>query len=151
MTAYWPDGVVLVDSVPFTHASTFELHEVQTDQWQLRAVKNNLYLTAENGGGQECMANRPSASGWETFHVTFITDSEVKLQAFDGHWLSIDESNSSRLVATATSAEMAEKFTVESLPQHKAVNLGSWFVPEKWYEDASLYLRHVILIHSLRH
>jgi hypothetical protein len=79
-----------VDSVPYTHASTFEVHEIQTNQWQLRAIKNNNYLTAENGGGQECIANRPVPSGWETFHVTYISESQVRLQSFDNHWLAVN-------------------------------------------------------------
>mmetsp|Transcript_36730 Transcript_36730/g.68332 ORF Transcript_36730/g.68332 Transcript_36730/m.68332 type:complete len:479 (-) Transcript_36730:167-1603(-) len=139
VTAYWPDGAVRVDSVPYTHASTFELHEIEKDEWQLRAVKNNNYLTAENGGGQECIANRPSASGWETFRVTHVSDSQVQLQSFDNHWLTVGSANASfQLLATATSASTAETFTVVNVPQQRSVNLGSWFVPEKWmFTDSS--------------
>lgn len=132
VTVYWPNGDIMVDSVPYTHASTFELHEIQSNQWQFRAVKNNYYLSAENGGGQECIANRNSASFWETFRVTKVSETEVKLQAFDGHWLSVNTANSSALVATATSIDSAEIFTLVKIPQQRAVNLGSWFVPEKW-------------------
>jgi len=32
VTVYWPDGVVKVDSVAYTHASTFEVHEVVGNQ-----------------------------------------------------------------------------------------------------------------------
>jgi hypothetical protein len=35
-------------------------------------------------------------------------------------------------MATATSVSEAEIFTVVNIPQQRAVNLGSWFVPEKW-------------------
>jgi len=137
VTVYWPDGSVRVDSVPYTHASTFEVHEVQVSGdtskgWQLRAVKNNNYLSAENGGGRECVANRLSASGWETFAVTFVTDSQVKLRSFDNHWLTVNAANASQLYATSTSESSAELFTVVRIPQQRAVNLGSWFVPEKW-------------------
>lgn len=122
-----------MDSVPYAHASTFEVHEIEKDEWQLRAVKNNNYLTAENGGGQECIANRPSASGWETFRVTHVSESQVQLQSFDNHWLTIGAANTSfQLLATATSASTAETFTVVNIPQQRSVNLGSWFVPEKW-------------------
>ena len=76
ITVYWPDGVVHVDSVPYTHASTFELHKVSgTDnQVQLRAVKNNMFLVAEGGGGSICMANRSDASGWETFNINILSE-----------------------------------------------------------------------------
>jgi len=30
------------------------------------------YLSAENGGGTDVLANRASASGWETFRVGFF-------------------------------------------------------------------------------
>ena len=133
VTSYWPDGAVRVDSVAYTHASTFEVHEVATGEWQLRAVKNNNFLSAENGGGQECVANRPTASGWETFRVAHVSDGQVQLQSFDNHWITVgDVASCSQLLATATSAAAAETFTVVKVPQHRAVNLGSWFVPEKW-------------------
>ena len=35
VTVYWPDGAVRIDSGPYTHASTFEVHEVpnSNSQW----------------------------------------------------------------------------------------------------------------------
>lgn len=132
ITVYWPDGDVHVDSVSYTHASTFELHYVagQDAQWQLRAMKNNMYLTAENGGGGACVANRESASGWETFNVTFLAANRVQLQTFAGNWVGMDSNKS--LVATATSPGAMETFYLREMPQQKAVNVGSWLVPEKW-------------------
>ncbi|CAJ2638574.1 unnamed protein product [Trifolium pratense] len=38
-------------------------------QVQLLSTKFQTYLAAENGGGADIVANRPSASGWETFRV----------------------------------------------------------------------------------
>ena len=65
ITAYWPDGALRVDSVAYSHASTFEVHVVpgHSDQWQLRALKNNFYVSAANGGGSICTADRAVASG----------------------------------------------------------------------------------------
>lgn len=40
-------------------------------QVQLLSTKLNKYLCAENGGGTIVVANRTSASGWETFRVCF--------------------------------------------------------------------------------
>lgn len=138
VTVYWPDGQVRGDSVSYTHASTFEVHCVSEScpQWQLRAVKNNLYLSAENGGGSICVANRTSASGWETFDVTYLANDRVQLRSFSGKWLRI-EPISKQLLADSVSAGDSETFIVEYVSQHRGVNLGSWFVPEKWMFSSS--------------
>jgi hypothetical protein len=36
----------------------------------LQAKSTGLWVCAENGGGQEVVANRPSMGPWETFYVT---------------------------------------------------------------------------------
>jgi hypothetical protein len=84
ITAYWPDGALRVDSVAYSHASTFEVHLVdgRSDQWQLRALKNNLYVAAENGGGSICAADRSVARGWETFTVTELANNRVQLKTY---------------------------------------------------------------------
>lgn len=141
VTAYWPDGSVRVDSVSYLHASTFELHTLQQNtQWQLRAMKNNMFLTAENGGGGNCIADRESASGWETFNVTYLSNNRVQLQSFSGRWVGMDPSSSS-LVASASFPGSAETFFMEEIAQQRAVNIGAWMVPEKWMssQDSALW------------
>lgn len=140
VTVYWPDGVVLVDSPPYIHASTFEVHASSTDQnqWQLRAVKNNLYLSAENGGGSSCTANRTEASSWETFSVVFpYSDNRIQLQTSAGYWLGVNGTDSSPLIAGASEPGNTETFILIDVPQLRGVNVGSWFVPEKWMFDTS--------------
>ncbi|KAL3810227.1 hypothetical protein ACHAXA_010375 [Cyclostephanos tholiformis] len=134
VTAYWPNGALRVDSVAYSHASTFEVHLVpgRNDQWQLRALKNNKYIAAANGGGSICTADRDIASGWETFTVTELGNNRVQLKTFDGHFLGIDGSLTSSLIATATKADSWETFKVVEVPQRRGVNAGSWLVPEKW-------------------
>lgn len=39
---------------------------------QLLSTKLQRYLTAEDGGGAAVVANRDSASGWETFRVRLV-------------------------------------------------------------------------------
>jgi hypothetical protein len=131
VTAYWPDGAVRVDSVAYTHASTFELHLINDNQWQLRAMKNNLYVSCENGGGSSCDASREEASGWETFNVTTLSNNQVQLQSSSGNWLGV-QGGSSSLVAAASTPTATETFHMEEIAQQRAVNLGSWLVPEKW-------------------
>ena len=143
ITAYWPDGALRVDSVAYSHASTFEVHVVEgrSDQWQLRAVKNNKYVAAANGGGSFCTADRDIASGWETFTVTQLPNNKVQLKTFDGHYLGIDGTSTGPLIASATQARSWETFTVVEVPQRRGVNAGSWFVPEKWMfgSDSDLF------------
>ena len=139
ITAYWPDGALRVDSVAYSHASTFEVHLVpgHSDQWQLRALKNNKYIAAANGGGSICTADRDIASGWETFTVTKLGNNRVQLKTFDGHFLGIDGSSTSSLIATATKADSWETFKVVEVPQRRGVNAGSWLVPERWMFEPS--------------
>lgn len=117
-TVYWPDGVTNVDSVAFAHASTFELHELEGKEnyWQLRAVKNNNWLSAENGGGSSTITNRTEPSAWETFHAVFSTDNTVHLKTHEGFYLGIDGTDSSALVATSQVASDWETFKVIDIP-----------------------------------
>ena len=143
ITAYWPDGALRVDSVAYSHASTFEVHLVdgRSDQWQLRALKNNKYVAAAKGGGSICTADRDIARGWETFTVTELANDKIQLKTFDGHFLGIDGTSTGPLIATATTARSWETFTVVEVPQKRGVNAGSWFVPEKWMfaDDSDLF------------
>jgi hypothetical protein len=41
------------------------------------STKFQKYLTAENGGGADIVANRASASGWETFPVNYFLMSQI--------------------------------------------------------------------------
>ena len=51
--------------------------------------------------------------------------------------LGIDGRSTSSLIATATKANSWETFKVVDVPQRRGVNLGSWFVPEKWMFENS--------------
>jgi glucan 1,3-beta-glucosidase len=60
-----------------------------------------MYFCAENGGGSTIIANRTSASGWETFDITVHADNTVNLKTYNGFFLGIDGTSSSALIATA--------------------------------------------------
>jgi hypothetical protein len=60
-----------------------------------------MYFCAENGGGSTVIANRTSASGWETFDVTILSDNTVNLKTYNGFFLGIDGTGSSALIAEA--------------------------------------------------
>ena len=91
-----------------------------------------MYFCAENGGGSTIIANRTSASGWETFDITVHADNTVNLKTYNGFFLGIDGTSSSALIATAEVAQSWETFNLIEVPQLRGVNLGSWLIPEHW-------------------
>ena len=64
--------MISIIMVPFfpVNRRVFDIWSFQDGtQVQLKSTKFNKYLTSENGGGADVVANRGSASGWETFKV----------------------------------------------------------------------------------
>ncbi|KAK4390266.1 hypothetical protein Sango_2089900 [Sesamum angolense] len=70
-------------------------------QVQLKSTSLNMYVSAENGGGLDLVANRPTASGWETFR-----GSEQRL-----HW-SGSSDQGKRAFARTTEAGEDETFVI---------------------------------------
>ncbi|KAL4197537.1 hypothetical protein AMTRI_Chr04g188740 [Amborella trichopoda] len=56
-------------------------------QVQFKSVKLGNYLSAENGGGSIIVANRTSASGWETFTLQRTTDVKYQFRVFNGQFI----------------------------------------------------------------
>lgn len=52
---------------------TFWWGEQDGAQITLQSTSKGTFVSAEGGGGQQLVANRTSASTWETFKVTFNT------------------------------------------------------------------------------
>jgi hypothetical protein len=55
-------------------------------QLQFKSVTQNAYVAAENGGGGVLIANRPSASGWETFKLWRIDQNTFNLRVFSNQF-----------------------------------------------------------------
>ncbi|PKA59483.1 hypothetical protein AXF42_Ash016507 [Apostasia shenzhenica] len=72
-------------------------------QIQLKSVTQNSFLSADNGGGSAIVANRPSASVWETFKLWRITETSFQLRVFNWQFIGID--NQANLVAVATTSD----------------------------------------------
>ncbi|KAK3011067.1 hypothetical protein RJ639_010742 [Escallonia herrerae] len=49
-----------------------------------------MYLAAENGGGTVLIANRPNASGWESFRLWRINESSFKLRVFNKQFVGLE-------------------------------------------------------------
>ncbi|KAH7683517.1 Glucan 1,3-beta-glucosidase protein [Dioscorea alata] len=61
-------------------------------QVQFKSVTQGMYLCAESGGGTIMVANRTSASGWETFKLWRITSNEFNLRVFNGEFIGLESS-----------------------------------------------------------
>ncbi|KAG0492899.1 hypothetical protein HPP92_006297 [Vanilla planifolia] len=72
-------------------------------QIQLKSITQNNFFSAENGGGSVVDANRPSASGWETFKLWRITESTFQFRVFNWQFFGLDDQ--ARLVAVSTSTD----------------------------------------------
>uniref|UniRef100_A0ACD5TAT5 Uncharacterized protein n=1 Tax=Avena sativa TaxID=4498 RepID=A0ACD5TAT5_AVESA len=76
-------------------------------QLQFKSVTQNAYVAAENGGGGPLIANRPSASGWETFILWRVDQDTFNLKVFNKQFVSASESN---VAATASTPGQSERF-----------------------------------------
>ncbi|EXB39758.1 putative glucan 1,3-beta-glucosidase A [Morus notabilis] len=79
-------------------------------QIQLKSTKFQKYLTAENGGGASVVANRDSASGWETFKLRRIDENTFNLRVFKKQFLNKDPDT--RIVAISNAGENLEPFQI---------------------------------------
>lgn len=76
---------------------------------QFKSVITGKYLSAELGGGSIIVANRTTASGWETFRVWRINDSTFQLRVFNNQFLGLD---GIKIVATTNKPGKEEMFHI---------------------------------------
>lgn len=48
------------------------------------------WVAAEGGGGDQLLANRDSASAWETFYLRRTPEGGVQIRAGSGHYWGVD-------------------------------------------------------------
>lgn len=81
--------------------------EQDDTQLQFKSVTQNAFVAAENGGGAALLANRSSASGWETFKVHPINQNNFNLKVFSNQFVTVDRVN---VMATASTPGQSETF-----------------------------------------
>ncbi|CAM0948215.1 unnamed protein product [Alopecurus aequalis] len=76
-------------------------------QLQFKSVTQNAFMAAENGGGAALVANRPSASGWETFKLWRVDQNTFNFKVSNNQFVTVAGVN---VVATASAPGQAETF-----------------------------------------
>ncbi|KAG8369227.1 hypothetical protein BUALT_Bualt15G0129600 [Buddleja alternifolia] len=84
---------------------------------QFKSVTVGKYLCAESGGGTVLVANRTSASGWETFSLWRINQSSFNFRVFNRQFVGLDiAGNGIDIVAAANAPVVAETFEIQRNP-----------------------------------
>ncbi|KAJ0988599.1 hypothetical protein J5N97_006955 [Dioscorea zingiberensis] len=82
-------------------------------QVQFRSVAQGMYLCAESGGGTIIVANRTSASGWETFKLWRITETKFQFRVFNGEFIGVGSEGSDLAVAAVSNTPgVSETFEI---------------------------------------
>ncbi|KAJ8762685.1 hypothetical protein K2173_011165 [Erythroxylum novogranatense] len=80
---------------------------------QFRSVKFNRYLCAESGGGSLLVANRLSASTWETFKVWRISQTSFNFRVLNKQFLGLDtKGNGVNMIAVSNIPGNSETFEI---------------------------------------
>ncbi|KAK9990200.1 hypothetical protein SO802_025185 [Lithocarpus litseifolius] len=80
-------------------------------QVQLMSTKLQKYLSAESGGGTIVVANRTSASGWETFRLWRVDETTFNFRVFNKQFAGL-KGYRNRIVAAATAPGNSETFQI---------------------------------------
>ncbi|CAL1388921.1 unnamed protein product [Linum trigynum] len=97
---------------------------------QLRSVTVGKYLCAENGGGTIIVANRTSASGWESFRLWRINETSFNLRVFNKQFMGLGggDGNKVEIVGISETAGESETFEIvrrESDPSRVRIRAAS--------------------------
>ena len=118
-----PDVRLVADRPGAGAWETFDVEAAGGPRVHLRAG-NGSYVTAEEGGGRELVANRSSAPrAWEQFELVPAGNDGVALKTTHGLFVTVDGA-SGAVRATASSAGAAETFT-PSRPLFRVIRPGT--------------------------
>jgi hypothetical protein len=83
----------------------------------LRALVNNMYVSADNYGNNPLIANRTTASTWETFDEIDMGNGNIALRAHvNNKYVCADNAGTSPLIANRTSVGSWETYHKEAVP-----------------------------------
>uniref|UniRef100_A0A1D1XNW1 Putative glucan 1,3-beta-glucosidase A n=1 Tax=Anthurium amnicola TaxID=1678845 RepID=A0A1D1XNW1_9ARAE len=81
-------------------------------QVQFKSVAVGKYLCAENGGGSILVANRSSASGWETFKLWRVDQTHFQFRVFGKQFVGMEAGGGTEVVAVAVAPGRSETFEI---------------------------------------
>lgn len=82
-------------------------------QVQLMSTKFQKYLAAESGGGNIVVANRTSASGWETFRLWRVNETFYNFRVNNKQFIGLEnQGQGNGLVAASNTAGYSETFRI---------------------------------------
>ncbi|KAL6296944.1 hypothetical protein ACE6H2_005086 [Prunus campanulata] len=82
-----------------------------------KSVTTGKYLAAELGGGSIIVANRTSASGWETFRLWRINETTFNFRVFNKDFVGLDvKGNGAQVVAVSKTPGSSETFEITRKP-----------------------------------
>ncbi|XP_027333458.1 probable glucan 1,3-beta-glucosidase A [Abrus precatorius] len=80
---------------------------------QFMSTKFQRYLSSEKGGGAAVLANRDSASGWETFRLWRVSESSFNLRVAKKKFVGLEnQGNGNKIVAVSNSPSKQETFEI---------------------------------------
>ncbi|XP_030485345.2 probable glucan 1,3-beta-glucosidase A [Cannabis sativa] len=80
---------------------------------QFKSVTTKKYLCAESGGGTIIVANRTSASGWETFKLWRINENTFHFRVFNQQFVGLSmKENQIKVVAISNITTISDKFHI---------------------------------------
>ncbi|KAF3789174.1 putative glucan 1-3-beta-glucosidase A [Nymphaea thermarum] len=102
-------GKITACAVPWAFS-----HVQDGTQVQFMSTASGKYLTAQDGGGSQIVANRNDASGWETFKLWRVADDQFQFRVFNKQFIGLDGGGgpSSPFVAVATVPGESETFQI---------------------------------------
>ncbi|KAI5435823.1 probable glucan 1,3-beta-glucosidase A [Lathyrus oleraceus] len=92
---------------------------------QFKSVTTGKYLCAESGGGTILVANRTTASSWETFRLWRINEETFRFRVFNKQFVGLDEINVVAITNSSTESEtfyIVKKNDTSTLVRIKASN-----------------------------
>jgi len=79
----------------------------------IKALANNKYVAAENGGASPLIANHDTAGPWELFYILPAADGSINIKAgFNGKYVTAENGGASPLIANRDTAGPWEKFVL---------------------------------------
>lgn len=115
-----PDVRLIADRLQAHAWETFELERSGGERVRLRAA-NRKYVSAEQGGGRELVANREAAGEWEHFRAVAVDNDRFALKTSGGQFVRVDDAFA--VIADAASVDAAAAFAT-SIPLIRTFKAG---------------------------